>query len=331
MFIVIEGPDGSGKSSLADAVCKEIDSDPVRFHKGKPESNTRRWVLDEYATSVELFDLKKVDVVADRWHWGEVTYAPIKRPTTNKDGFGLLGRSGWRWVELFLSSRGVSQFFIDQPTDVIKSRLISRGDDFVNIDELDQIIKLYSIAQKNTCDPVTVIRPADGAEGIKQAAKNIVLRAKRKMQDVEKLFQFPEYIGSPEPDVLLVGDRRNNPGKTILPFMPIDGNSGEYLMSALPEKIWRTVGIINAGDIYGERLFSLWDTLGKPPVVALGREAERQIYLNGIHFPEYAVLPHPQYVRRFHHHDKGQYGLAIAAFSNRITAEIERYSHWILP
>jgi len=110
MLIVIEGTDASGKTTLVSEIQKQLNdlfpNNVEFFHKSKPEEMTRRWVLKDYVTSVENFDWTKKIAVADRWHWGEVTYAPLKRPESSSDGYGLLGVAGWRWVELFLSSRG---------------------------------------------------------------------------------------------------------------------------------------------------------------------------------------------------------------------------------
>jgi hypothetical protein len=116
MFIIVEGTDASGKTTLVNEIQKQLETLFPRksiefYHKSKPEQMTRRWVLEDYVTSIETGDWQNRIAVADRWHWGEVTYAPLKRPESSTDGYGLLGVAGWRWVELFLRSRGVAQFW----------------------------------------------------------------------------------------------------------------------------------------------------------------------------------------------------------------------------
>ena len=91
MFIVIEGTDASGKTSLIEAIDAEIRSrypvsDLQKFHKGRPGEETRRWVLNDYVTSIESIDWTRNNALSDRWHWGEITYAPLKRPHTNNEG-----------------------------------------------------------------------------------------------------------------------------------------------------------------------------------------------------------------------------------------------------
>jgi hypothetical protein len=125
------------------------------------------------------------------------------------------------------------------------------------------------------------------------------------------------YIGSPRPRVLLVGDKRNDPSGPILPFYPAKGNSGDYLLSNLPDPFWKSVGIVNGTELCSSMLGTLWVVLGRPPVVALGRMAEKSIagLCDEIPRSHVSVVPHPQYVRRFHHHDGQEYGRAIERLS----------------
>jgi hypothetical protein len=108
--------------------------------------------------------------------------------------------------------------------------------------------------------------------------------------------------------------------------MPVDGNSGEFLLSALPDTFWKNVGIVNAND-FEVNLHDLWLDLNRPRIVVLGRLAEKAIMRTEINPKHYDVLPHPQYVRRFHNKDKEIYGQAIekSAYNN-----LEKDSPWIL-
>lgn len=332
MFIVIEGTDASGKTSLIEAIDAEIrsrypSSDLQKFHKGRPGEETRRWVLNDYVTSIESVDWTRNNALSDRWHWGEITYAPLKRPHTNSDGYGLLGRAGWRWTELFMKSRGISQFWLYQPLDVIQSRLSSRGDDFVNVNELSGILDQYNAAAvvSNLTD---ILKPeADSLDGIADLARRVVDTASLNSERVKKLVSFPEYIGSLEPEVLLVGDCRNIVKKygveTHLPFMPVDGNSGEFLLTALPSEFWKTVGIVNVNDMNGS-FSALHTALNSPTTIALGRLAAKGMESQGV-TPD-VVLPHPQYVRRFHNRDKTEYGEAI----KRNTTNPNKEDKWAL-
>ena len=337
MFIVIEGTDASGKTSLSEAVKHELEMRqhgfPIQtFHKGRPLEETRRWVLKDYVTSIEDVDWTSCIAMSDRWHWGEITYAPLKRPHTNLDGYGLLSKAGWRWTELFLMSRGIAQFWLYQPLHVIQERINSRGDDFVNADELETILGQYEFAASQSCIIEKLCPPANSLDQVTDLANYIIDRSSEVSFEASSISGFPGYIGSPNPKALLVGDVRNIVAKygeeTKLPFMPVDGNSGEYLLNALPDDFWKTVGIINVNDVpnIGGTIYDLWILLGRPNIIALGRLASRGLEREGFSNDLFTTMPHPQYVRRFHNKDQQEYGTAIQRNAQNKPTE----DRWIL-
>lgn len=320
MFIIVEGTDYAGKTTLIKAIVDEIYRVKPHatvlptLHRSRPEEETRLQVLHDYVFSVEHYSPSSGEIlVADRWHWGEATYAPLKRPHTNTDGFGLLGVAGWRWVELFLLSRGARAFWMKQPLDVLLSRA-HRGDDYVHDSELGEILELYE--RTSTHAPTLALTLSPGPrDDLSHAAQTILTEATWATSQAQRLAQFPTYVGQPNPAVLLVGDQRNaGPhGKyadmTKLPFVPVSGNSSEFLLKALPASLWRSVGIVN-GNEPGVNLPALLAALSCPPVVTLGRRAEHAARASGIAVA--AALPHPQYVRRFAPSRQKEYGEMIA-------------------
>lgn len=334
MFIIVEGPDGSGKSSLVSelieqATVKYPDREVVAYHMGKPEEESRLWVLNQWAASVENVDWTDgYIVIADRWHWGEVTYAPLKRPHTCQDEYGLLGVGGWRLVELMLLSRGAVQFALMQPPDVLARRVGVRGDDFVKVDELERIHSLYMSGIEKAARVEVLTPDPDDMSALPALAERMLEIAREREKQVKAVAQFPMYIGSPRPRVLLVGDKRNDPNGPILPFYPAKGNSGDYLLSNLPDPFWKTVGVVNGTELCDSQLAMLWAVLGEPRVVALGRMAEKSLAgVRGIPRSYVNVVPHPQYVRRFHHHDGQEYGRAVERLSSERQEEKDK---WIL-
>jgi hypothetical protein len=300
----------------------------VQFHNGRPEEESRQWCLERWTRDIEKMNWHSENLgIADRWHWGEITYAPLKRPHTCKDEYGLLGVAGWRFIELTLLSRGVTQFVVKQPIETLIDRVSKRGDDFVNIDELTRISELYDFGIANSARVEILTPDADSVEEIPTLCKRILSISKTRHQETENLSQFKEYIGAPRPKALLVGDRRNNQFDTpVLPFYPINGNSGDYLLSCLPAPFWKSVGVVNGTESCGPRLKLLWEVLKKPRIVALGRMADKAIRTSGIPIEMINTVPHPQYVRRFHHHDRYEYGLAI----QRLSREKAQEDRWIL-
>ena len=332
MFIVIEGTDASGKSTLVDAVVSELTvqrstAGAIQYHKGAPKEFTRKGVLSEYVEDIQDFNWFSATAVADRWHWGEVTYAPIKRRHTNIDGFGLLGVAGWRWTEMFLRARGITQFWLYQPLEIIQQRIRERGDDFVEEHELEHILSLYSYAFDNTMSCIKLQPLNGGLDQVANLARDVISYAKTLQSEVQHLERFTWYIGPPKPKALLVGDERNDETDTMLPFKPSGANSADYLLNALPCETWRDYGIINSADVYGEDIIRLYEALNRPKVIALGRMAERRLRQCSLYESLYTVLPHPQHVRRFHYSDQTEYGRAIDSFANGNTQE---YASWVL-
>jgi thymidylate kinase len=316
-WIIIEGCTATGKSTLYEALdeqLRETGRDVNTVHMGRPDELTRRWALNEYVLGWEALDSASQHVLADRWAWGERTYAPIYRPDTNKDGYGLLGVAGWRWVELFLMSRGATTVYLHAAPKVLVERLEERGDDHVqNSDELLQVAALYADTVDNA--PSVHLRFNTGLNSHPTDLADLVMDIAVKAEsDVSPLSAWPEYIGSPKPAALLLGDRRNVTEKygeeTQLPFMPVNGNSGDFLLSALPDPFWKTVGLVNANEITD--LLGLWKALGRPPIVALGTEAARAAEPLAV---QAHVISHPQWTRRFAHARRVEYGQAIQSLA----------------
>ena len=323
MFIIIEGTDASGKSTLVETIqnklCASDSGVPVQvFHKDKPAELTRRWALDQYVLSIENSVNQDSLAVTDRWHWGEATYGPLKRPDSCVDGLGLLGNAGWRWTEMFLMSRGAAAFWLYQPLDVVTKRIGVRGDDYVVSDELGALIDLYDNASARSAVFAGKLQPSpDSLEEVDALAEAVIQTALEVEIESEHLKNIPFYIGNPRPSALLIGDQKNMNrwygSVTNLPFIPVDGNSGDFLMGALPDDFWPTAGIINGNDHSAETLYEAWRTLGSPPVVALGRMAQPPCEQAEIELR--AVTSHPQHVKRFYASQQREYGEAIRALA----------------
>lgn len=296
---------------------KELGNDAEVHHKDRPKELTRRWVLGDYVLNHEDYFPGKRDLISDRWHWGERTYAAIYRADTNRDGYGLLGQAGWRWVEMFLASRGGVVASLTADNDTLVKRLAERGDDHVTSEhELLQVSSLYELARRESNTVGAIYDASDpwDDEKFNRFVENLLTEARMREAEAETLLKWGDYrsyIGALRPDVLLVGDRRNitkeHGEETQLPFMPVDGNSGEYLLNALPNMFWRSVGIVNGCEV--EDLGLLHESLGEPRIVALGNMAAKSLKNYGI--DEFVKLPHPQHVRRFNHSAQIEYGKAI--------------------
>lgn len=302
MLIIFEGCDGTGKSSLVEAVAAEVKrrhpNDTVDIiHRG-PLS---RPPLDEYVHDInDYVPGTGRHIIADRWHWGEEVYGPIYRDAS------AATVAQFRWIELWLVARGATVWHVNQPLDRLQKRLQARGEEFLQPQHVETVLGMFAdIAEKSATHAATVEPEGDVATLVAR----IVNRAEYADNSVEILKNYPSYVGQPLPSVLLVGDKRGGkpPYVTESAFMPVNGNSGDFLLSSLNDNWWRSIGLVN-GTEEGDRLPQLIEDLAGPTVVALGRDASDILLDYGI---EHAGVPHPQFVRRFHNKKKLEYGILV--------------------
>lgn len=288
MFIIIEGCTLTGKSTLRDEIVKQLLVDGRTIdqpHHGQPAELTRAWVLQQYAAQFETrcVTTDEDTIIADRWHYGERTYAPIYRASTNKDGYGLLGKAGWRWIEMFLQSRGAYVIAATAAISTLEQRLSERGDDHVtSVQALQRVRLAYTDVWHSGIGYYDSSYLTELGEPTDAVAARFIRNAEGKSARAATLRDFPEYIGVTRPRALLVIDERNTKASmavsTLLPYAPLENSSGEYMLDALSPEFVRGVGIINinkfpAGADGAQRLRKLMDVLGAPETVAVGKGA----------------------------------------------------------
>lgn len=287
MLIILEGPDGAGKTTLAHEIVRYVGIEHKHtlevWHRGPATQHP----LDEY--ELPLVDYRpgmSRHVICDRWHLGEAIYPTILARETRWDVAVA------RHIDLFLKSRGAYVVGMTAPTDELVTRLINRGDDLIEPSQLTAISYAYRMLRdefhvSNFMEPSGIITP-----------RYVVGHAYPHQQPCIALNRFETYVGTPHPRRLLLGEIRAKllPTRRGMPaFAPYPATSGHYLLTHLNAPRL-DVGLANACDVDNPLL--LWKALNRPPVVALGRRAHTQ--LRDMDVP-HATVPHPQYIRRFHH------------------------------
>lgn len=306
----IEGPDLAGKSTLAATLRDRwieyhaplgFEPEVLVLHKGPPQPDTCPFT--EYETALDDPDLLDVIlspinlVILDRWHAGEGAYGPLLR------GHSRLTTEGLLHVELSLAALNAYHVVCLPPLEVLQARYEERGDDLVKADYLPVLHAWYTgYAQANDLIVYDGRKVLDEIpDWIMNSSSDDILRANRL-----QISGARTYIGEPSPTVLLVGDERGPGGKKprddlrrpFTPVYPYDAST--WLLRAIrAARLHNEVGIINSLEP-GVDLPHLYQGLGQPAVIALGNLASRR--LTAAEIP-HEKISHPQYARRFKHHD----------------------------
>lgn len=303
MLIILEGPDGSGKSSLAARIVTALsvkypDDSVELLHRGPPSAHP----LDEYVTP--LLDYRPGagrHIVCDRWHLGEIVYPAILE---RKTVYTLPLR---RYVESFLQARGALTHVMETDADTCVSRVRERGDDLVGVNQVRAAHDMF----------VNAALASPTAEVLSHETPDCIIANARRLEGgAYHLNSFITPIGAPTPMTALVfGDERacgggawcdhkRNHSELGTAFMPYPATSGHYLLGA-----WHSARALYANACDVDDPVALWKAVGEPPrVLALGYRAHVKLDEAGI---THGTVPHPQFVRRFHHRAQAEYGSLI--------------------
>lgn len=177
-IIVIEGCDGTGKSTLAQKCAEHAEAvgtwDVRIEHYGVPEYDPESdLTIGEQAMNQLLERLLDYNhfrdfIVLDRFHWGEPVYAPVFRPDDCVHPlFGTLKYREFYHVENWLQTVGAVTVYCDAPLETVIDRVVTRGEpDLINDSgdaqkKTEQIMKRYStllryVSNENRRNPTAV-------------------------------------------------------------------------------------------------------------------------------------------------------------------------------
>jgi thymidylate kinase len=320
VLIILEGPDGSGKTHLArdleELILRALPGDSVTIsHSGPPGDHP----LDEYERSLTWYRPGQgTHLILDRWHWGEYVYPAVEgRPTK----FNFVQE--WH-VENYLKRLGAIVVQTTQYADQYR-RVYAERNELHDAAILPAVKLHYREIRKRTHLPVI---DWNWMSPIWGDLHRVIEEADKQEKLYMELNKFTTYVGPRRCDFLLFGDDRairrqgEDYAKPVLigresnldpAFMPFGNTSGDFLIGAFLNGGTGNgfnVGLANACDV--DDPYQLWLAVGQPQVVALGRNAKKKINESGkIGFWARGVVPHPQYVRRFHHGDQWAYGQNI--------------------
>lgn len=287
--IILEGPDGAGKTHLAARLM-------LRDYAYRHEGPTPAGVDTMRYYGQLLIDALAEDrnVVFDRFHLGAYVYGPIhrKRVELTPDELTVFDR--------LVLSRAVRLIVALPPWSVIvQNWRVRRKNEMIQTERcLARVYAAFAnLAEKRNYE--------------RWNYEDCYEPEARPCDSIKELLLEDDVIGSPRPRYLFVGER---PATAFeLPFFSMRGSSG-YLnhaiwkagyredqiafINALPEDIGPDLDYANDVNEVTHRLSSL------KRVIALGRVAQSVCDRQGI---ECQHVPHPQFWKRFKHHDQRGY------------------------
>ncbi len=146
MIIIVEGPDGAGKSTLIDQLLKSYPGSSYK-HFSNPKTDEEAfgyWKV--YAEAIEETDPTKVTVFDRSWY-SDVVYGPIFRNRLEMDAMHV------KMLEALVLTRGGGHvIYCTAPVNVLWSRCQKRGEKYVlSKDKLAEVAKSFSDVMATKC------------------------------------------------------------------------------------------------------------------------------------------------------------------------------------
>ena len=142
MILIIEGPDGSGKTTLANQLSKQTGY-PV-IHRVQPKNDEdKQRMLDEY---MDILQSGK-NAIFDRSWYSEMVYGPIMRDTS------VITYPHMYTLETLLAKRGGMIIYCTDKPETLWRRATRRGEDYITeygtfVDICEAFDELMSVPHK---------------------------------------------------------------------------------------------------------------------------------------------------------------------------------------
>jgi hypothetical protein len=292
VIIILEGPDGAGKTILAHELCTRLHLG--YHHEGPPPLHVEP--LYHYGALLDAARYQRV--VFDRLALGERVYGPLLR------GHDRLGAEGWRVMRRLIVAVGAAEVLCLPPFHVVHDNWRAK-----HRQGHHELIHAPTLLYE------TWARFSQLSESHHYCYDYTQPEALTQLLNVLNHNRYQDaplprgMLGWPSAHYLLVGDKGSNARQlTDLPFFSVT-SSAAYLTECLDRAGYaeEELAWVNARWADGTPNHETWP-LPKRHVIALGRRAERECYARKLN---YRTVPHPQFWRRFHRHTPNEYATRL--------------------
>ena len=328
-IIILEGPDGSGKTTLAKELAKRYEAqtgiEPCYMH-GRAWQQVWKWHLGMLRRAA--FESTKRLVIIDR-HWvSECIYGTVLRQGPD---YGSTARALHRhWLHLgalYVLCVPDPEFIVAQHAALSRGReeLVKKTDQMRDVATRYMDLLKGSVVRDPQGDLVEQLANQGGVQGHAnwyhydrereramnpRMPKNILEMAATRRRFANVTEAWGPTTGSPTARVLVLGDRSKIDPKVRHPVNPpflANSLSSRYLNDVFHRRLIPEgdVSFINTGNVDPRFLSETMARFAR--VVALGGEAAESAFQAGRRVD--VVIRHPQFARRFQQH--GSYDLEL--------------------
>lgn len=133
MILIIEGPDGSGKTTLANRLSRQTGYDII--HRSQPKSEEeKKLMMEEYIKAIK----SNKNVIFDRCWYSEMAYGPVMRDES------IISYPQMYELERMLAKHGALIIYCTGSESSLWMRCTRRGEDYITCrDDFKAIYKNY--------------------------------------------------------------------------------------------------------------------------------------------------------------------------------------------
>jgi len=308
-MIILEGPNATGKSTLASLLCRDLN---LKYYKVKITKETASKL--DFKWYVEETQKLSQNYLVDRWHLGQVVY-----PQLYKDGRVPLTIGQQHLLERILMVKGTLLIRCSASRKFMKHVYDTRGEKDLSFSESARECKLFDYAYNRSILPKLIYSPEFTDQQLDHFRVQVVRKIQHDKNKWSEIYRF-KGTGNINHPVMLVGDCFNkNESLKNYAFSSIKGCS-EFLHKTLsitknPSVFYITNAhktLYTAIDI--QLLFQELDLFQPRSIIALGQIASELLKKAKI---QHKTVPHPQFVKRFKHNKIKQYAKLIDKSSRR--------------